>query len=280
MDSGTAELLPDPDHPTGWTLRLEGVPQSYVDLADPTRLVFEYQRRLGHVVDLAAPAGRPLRVVHLGGGALTLARYVAATRPRSSQQVMEYDGALVDLVRRTLPLDSRWRIRVRTTDARAGLGRLPDDWADLVVMDAFRAALTPEHLTTAEFVTEVRRVLRSGGWYAANIADGPPLRHLRSQIATVRSVLAEAVLVADPAVLRRRRHGNAVLLAADGPLPVAELTRRAAGDPFPARLHHGRELDDFTGGAAVVTDATAVAPPAPPAAVFDTRPGGRRRGGA
>ena len=60
-------------------------------------------RRLGHVVDLAAAPGQPVRVLHLGAGGLTLARYVAATRPRSSQLVAEVDGALVDLVRRVLP---------------------------------------------------------------------------------------------------------------------------------------------------------------------------------
>src|SRR3954471_12556807 len=119
VDSGIAELVRDPDRPRAWTLLLDGAPQSHVDLDDPAYLDFEYVRRLGHVTDLAAPAGRPLRVLHLGGGGLTLARYVAATRPRSSQQVAEIDAALVDLVRRHLPLDRAARIRVRTGDARA-----------------------------------------------------------------------------------------------------------------------------------------------------------------
>ena len=62
-------------------LLIDGVPQSHVDLEDPGYLDFEYVRRIGHVIDEAAPAGQPLRVLHLGAGALTLARYVAATRP-------------------------------------------------------------------------------------------------------------------------------------------------------------------------------------------------------
>jgi len=61
-----AELLPDPDRPRAWTLLLDGTPQSHVDLDDPEHLEFEYVRRLGHVVDLAAAPGRPLRVLHLG----------------------------------------------------------------------------------------------------------------------------------------------------------------------------------------------------------------------
>ena len=60
------ELLADPDRPRAWTLLVESTPQSYVDLDDPLYLDFEYMQRLGHVLDLAAPAAAPLRVLHLG----------------------------------------------------------------------------------------------------------------------------------------------------------------------------------------------------------------------
>ncbi|UQA95283.1 spermidine synthase [Streptomyces halobius] len=278
VHGGVAELRPDRDRPRGWTLLIDGAPQSYVDLADPTHLDFAYQRRLGHIADLAAPPGRPLRVLHLGGGALTLARYIAATRPRSTQQVVEIDGPLVQLVRRELPLESGWRIRVRGGDAREGLAKIPDGWADLIIADVFAGARTPAHLTSAECVADVRRALRPGGCYAANLTDGPasaraacgeaPLRFLRGQIATVRTVFPELCLTTDPAVLRGKRFGNAVLLAADRELPIAELTRRAATDPETGRVEHGRALLDFTGGATPVTDATAVASPSPPPQVF------------
>ncbi|MFJ3618450.1 spermidine synthase [Streptomyces iakyrus] len=268
VDGGLAELIPDRERPRAWSLVIDGAPQSHVDLDDPAYLSFEYQRRLGHVIDLVAPPGRPVRAVHLGGGALTLARYVAATRPRSTQQVVERDGPLVQLVRRELPLDPNARIRVRSTDAREGLAKVPDGWADLVITDVFSGARTPAHLTSTEFLDDVRRALKPGGVYAANLADGPPLAHLRGQIATAAARFERLALVADPAVLRGKRFGNAVLVASDHPLPTAELTRLAASDPHPARVEHGRTLTDFTGGAAPVTDIAAVASPAPPASVF------------
>ncbi|MFF3244982.1 spermidine synthase [Streptomyces sp. NPDC002870] len=271
VDGGLAELIPDRERPRGWTLLLDGAPQSHVDLDDPVHLSFEYQRRLGHVADLVAPPGRPLQVVHLGGGAFTLARYIAATRPRSTQQIVELDALLVQLVRKQLPLDPGTRIRVRSDDARAGLGKFPDGWADLVIADVFSGARTPAHLTSTEFLAEVRRVLKPGGHYAANLADGPPLAHLRAQVATAAALFPELALAADPAVLRGRRFGNAVLLASDVPLPVAELTRRVASDPHPGRVEHGRALTDFTGGAAAVTDASAKPSPVPPPATFRQR---------
>ncbi|MFI6107996.1 spermidine synthase [Streptomyces sp. NPDC051310] len=268
VDGGLAELVPDPERARAWTLLIDGAPQSHVDLDDPARLSFPYQRRLGHVADLAAPPGRPVNVLHLGGGAFTLARYIAATRPRSTQQIVEFDAALVQLVRRELPLGPGARIRVRGADARAGLARVQDGWADLVIADVFSGARTPAHLTSTEFLAEVRRVLGPGGHYAANLADGPPLAHLRGQIATAAALFPELALAADPAVLRGRLFGNAVLVASDTPLPVAELTRRVATDPHPGRVEHGRSLTDFTGGAAAVTDASARPSPAPPASAF------------
>ncbi|MCZ7414427.1 MULTISPECIES: spermidine synthase [unclassified Streptomyces] len=273
VGGGLARLVPEPDRPRGWTLTLDDAPQSCVDLDDPTYLGFSYQRRLGHALDvaLAAAPGRPVRAVHLGGGACTLARYVAATRPRSTQQVIEVDTELTAFVRERLPWDAGWRIRVRGADARAGLARIPDGWADVVIADVFTGARTPAHLGTVEFQTEVRRVLASDGLYAANVTDGASLAYLRGQLATALAAFPEACVTADPAVLRGSRFGNAVLLAADRPLPVAELTRRAAGDPHPGRLQHGRELAAFTGGARPVTDAEARPSPSPPPDVFPGR---------
>ncbi|MFI6272177.1 spermidine synthase [Micromonospora zamorensis] len=271
VDTGQAELVPDPDRAGSWTLLLDGAPQSHVDLTDPTHLEFEYVRRLAAALDLIAPAGEPLRVLHLGGGALTLPRYVSATRPGSTQRVSEVDGALVELVRRVLPWPSDTRLRVRVEDARAVLTSTRDASYDVVVADVFAGARTPAHLTSVEYAAEVARVLRPAGWYLANLADGPPLRHARAQVATVRSVLPQACLVGDAAVLRGRRYGNLVLVAGRVAPPVPELTRRAAGDWFPGRVVAGDELDRFAGGSQVVRDADATGSDPPPQGLFSVR---------
>lgn len=268
--TGVAELVPDPDRATAWTLLLDGAPQSYVDLADPTHLEFEYVRRMAAAIDLIAPPGRPLRALHLGGGALTLPRYVAATRPGSVQRAVEIDGPLADLVRRSLPWAPTLKLRVRVADAREALGGIRDGGYDLVVLDVFAGARTPAHLASVEFMREVARVLAPDGWLLANVADGPPLTYARTQVATIRAALPQACLVADASVLRGRRFGNVVVLAGRTPPPIAELTRRAAGDWFPGRVES--DLDRFAGGSAAVTDASAVASPIPPEGFFSSRP--------
>lgn len=268
VDSGTAELRPDPERRRGWTLLLDGSPQSHVDLDDPAHLEFDYIRRLGHVVDLAAPPRRPIRVLHMGGGAFTLARYVAATRPRSGQQVVELDGALVELVRRELPLDRSWRVRVRTGDARDVVGRLRNAF-DLVVLDVFAGARTPAHLASTEFLEAVTEVMAPTATYAANLTDGGALGFARGQVATLQEAFPHTCLVADPAVLRGRRFGNLLLVGSRNPLPVDLLTARAAGDRSSGRLLQGPELDRFRAGARPVHDSAAAASPLPPAGTFE-----------
>jgi spermidine synthase len=265
---GTAELLADADRAGSWMLLVDGTPQSHVDLADPTHLEFEYVRRMGHVLDLAADPRAPLDVLHLGGGALTLVRYVAATRPGSRQRVVEFDQPLTDLVRAYLPLPRGARVRVRADDARVGLAAHHPASADVVICDVFAGARTPAHLTTAEFAAEVHRVLRPTGRYAANVADGPPLRFARAQVATLRAVFRHVCLLAEPGTLRGRRFGNLVAVASDAELPIEGLLRSCARDPMPSRVVYGADLDRFVGTARPVRDADAVDSPEPPEGVF------------
>ncbi len=266
VDTGIAELVKDPDRPGGRTLYIDGTPQSYVDIEDPKHIVFEYVRRLAHIVDLA-PAG-PLRVLHLGGGALTLPRYVAATRPGSGQQVVEIDRALADLVRRELPLDRTARVRLRIGDARDVLAREPALAFDVVVVDVFTAGRMPASLASTEFVALAAHALRPAGTLAVNTADGGGLAFARALVATVRSVFDKLAVLADPTVLAGKRFGNLVLAASRLPLPVADYVRRTASDPFPGRVLHGAALDRFTGGAKPVTDEFATGSPSPPGTLF------------
>ena len=262
---GSASLLPDLDRHRGWLLEVDGVPQSYVDIEDPTYLEFEYVQLLGDLLDLTGEPGEPLTVLHLGGGGCTLARYVAATRPGSRQVVVEADDLLAEVVRAQLGTAG---FRLRIGDARAELARLQPATSDVVIGDVFAGASLPVDCTTVEHVTRVREVLRPGGAYLVNVADGPPLTFARSQVATLLACFPEVVVLAEPATLRGRRFGNVVLGASDAPFDVEGLAQRARRASGPARVLSGRQVRDFVGGARAVTDATAGDTPQPPASLF------------
>lgn len=268
VDSGTAKLLPDIDREGGRLLTVDGTPQSYVDLEDATHLEFEYARRVAHVLDLAAAPGNPLDAVHLGGGALTLPRYVAATRPGSRQRVADSDAALLAFVEEHLPLPDGSGISLAAEDALALLDASPAASADAVIADVYGGRHIPAHLTTVSYARAVGRVLRRHGVCVLNVADAAPLRFAASQVATFRTVFEHMCLVAEPSVLRGRRFGNIVLAASREPLPVDALARRAASDAFPARVVHGPALESLCGGAEPVRDGQAAPSPEPSEGAF------------
>lgn len=271
LSDGTLARIVPSRFAGGYELEVAGTPQSHVDPADPTHLHFEYIARMGAVIDRLRMPGQPLTAVHLGAGALTVPRYIEATRPGSRQQVVEIEPALWDLVREQLPLPRGASVRVRIGDARAVLGRLPAGLmgnADLLVSDVYAGAQTPAHLTSVEFYTAARRVLAADGVLLVNVADGAGLRFARGQVATVRAVLEHVIVLADVQVLKGRRFGNLVIAASDAPLPVDWLPRLMAAGPHPAKVAQGAEFDEFVRSARPVTDAEASPSPKPASSLF------------
>lgn len=275
-----AVIREDPFTPGSYLLVVDGTPQSHVHPDRPEELFFEYVSRMGHVIDQLPPG--PLTALHLGAGALTLPRYVAATRPGSRQQVLELEPDLVDLVREHLPWPKSAAIRLRYGDARATLGKLPvalKGSADLIVVDIFGGARIPAHVTSVEFYAEVGTFLAPDGVLLVNVADGPPLGFARGQAATLGYVFADTALLAESGVVKGRRYGNFVLVASRGELPLEWMPRLLAGGPHPASVVRGRDLRDWIAGAAIVTDASSTPSPPPARSVFQLRPGrddGRR----
>ncbi len=262
VGSGRAQLLADADRPGGFLLVVDRIRQSYVDLEDPTYLDFEYLRDLANIVD--ALADGPLAVTHIGGGGCTFPRYIFATRPGSTQIVLEPDSELIDVVRERLPIPRRSGIRIRSVGGVEGIGALKESSADVVVLDAFLGGRVPAELITVEFMADVARVLRPTGLFTANIADGPPLTYLRRALATLRTQFEHVLVISDSSVLRGRRFGNLVLAGSSSPLPEVALRRAAAASAFPRQLRSGRELAAFLGGAQPFTVLDSSRSPAPP----------------
>jgi spermidine synthase len=255
VDTAIATLVRDNARRNAWTLLLDGVETSHVDLDDPTSLEFEYVHWIGDVVECVAPAGRRLDTVHLGGGALTLARYIMATRAKSTQIVFEIDGALVDLVRLRLPWRRNRRLRIRVGDARAGLAAMKDASCDLVVRDAFRDAVVPTSLRTVECAVRVNECLRPGGTYIMNVADRAPFATTGVELATVSQAFSNVAVISEPGVLRGRRHGNLIIVAANDPLPIDAMARRVADGGVQGRVRDRGQAMDMARGHRPLRDA-------------------------
>ncbi|MFC3298106.1 spermidine synthase [Arthrobacter agilis] len=255
IDTGTCELEPDPYNANGWVLRINGVPSSHIDLADPLQLDFEYMRWIASLVDARWAGTDRLRVLHLGGGACSLARRFAASHPQARQVVVELDGRLAELVRQWFDLPRAPLVRIRVGEARAVTESLSEASRDLVIRDVFAGAVTPQPLTTREFTRAAKRVLAPDGVYVVNCGDGPNLAMAKREAATIGAEFTHTVILADPAMLKGRRYGNVIVAGSDAPLGDAPgLARELLGGGVPAHLWQDARVRSFAAGAQALTD--------------------------
>jgi spermidine synthase len=213
-------------------------------------------RAIAAATDTAFPAGRELAAYHLGGGGLTLPRFLSVVRPGTASVVSEIDPGVVELDEQRLGLTTGPDLEVRVEDARLGLRRLDADSRDLVVGDAFGGVSVPWHLTTREAVADIARVVRPRGIYAANLIDHGPLGFARAEVATIREAFAHVAVLADPVTLERGRGagGNIVVVASDAPLDVPALRSALAARDLTWGVVDGAALDAWVADATVLTD--------------------------
>ncbi|MFI6038187.1 fused MFS/spermidine synthase [Streptomyces sp. NPDC051315] len=257
-----ARVVVDPDRDSGRTLVLDGVRHSYVDMDDPTFLEFTYVRAIASVIDAAFPEGEPLAAHHLGGGGLSLPRYLAATRPGTRSLVSEIDSGVVRIDRDYLGLRPRTGIDVRVEDGRLGLRRVDTGSRDLVVGDAFGGVSVPWHLTTVEAMTDVRRVLDEDGIYVANLIDHGELAFARAEAATLRETFEHVALLGEPADIgldpsATSEGGNLVMVASDRPNDPSAIQQALDARGTGWKIVTGVDLTSWIGGAPLLTDAYA-----------------------
>lgn len=260
-------LVPDPFTPGAFKVMFGDTAQSYVDPGDPLRLEFEYVQRICEALDetvLSYPDGERIRVVHIGGGGLTIPRWVAARRPQSAQVVLEPDVELSDEVRRKLPLPRHSGIKVRAVGGREGIAAMPPDYADAVILDAYADACVPAELVTSEFLGDVRERLRPGGVFVANVTDKAPFSWTKRFVGGVSERWMSVAVSAESGTWKGRRFGNVVVVASDRALPVDVLADRAHRATFVYRVVAGRELRCWLGGAQAWTDVDAQPSSGPP----------------
>jgi hypothetical protein len=250
IDTGICELERIDD---GWLVLVNGFPSSHVDPADPARLDFPYMRWIAAVVAARWGTGDQLRALHLGGGACSLPRHIAAVYPQARQVVVEIDGALAALVREWFWLPRAPLVRLRVGEARAVTESLADASRHLVVRDVFAKDETPLALTTADFVAHVRRVLAPGGTYILNCGVSRDLGAARREAATLLGAFAEVALIADAATLSGKRPGNVVLAGSGSALGLERAPALSAGPAHP-RVWLTDQVRRFAAGARVPRD--------------------------
>lgn len=247
----SAQLLPGRGTNGGYFLLVEGITQSHVNPHDPDDLKLEYTRMIAAVIDGCHETGAPIRALHLGAGALTIPRYLGATRPGSAQHVVELHRELLEFVLGTLPLDDDLDLTIEYDDGRAAVERSirTDGGYDVTVVDVFSGSVSPRHMSTAEFFTALRELLAPGGLVVVNTLATSGLTMSNEVGATLASVFPEVVALAARPVVADQSLGNVVFVASDTPFEADTMARGANDGQRRIELLRGPTYDDFVAGA-------------------------------
>jgi len=249
----------DPGRPTGRLLIQEEMESSYVDLANPTHLEFDYTRWLRIVLR----SSRARRIVHVGGGACALPRALAAEWPDGRQEVCELDSGVLALAREHMGLRRAPGLRVRHADGREWLASQPDHSHDAVVIDAFLGARIPLRLVTVEALRDVARVAPLA---LVNVVDD----RSRRVVDRVAAGLAEAF---DHLCTLGGRSGNTIVMGTSGErLPLEQISAAVAADPSPATLTAAAALARRIAATAPARDPQPPGPQPPDPASLEPRP--------
>ncbi len=152
-------------------LTLDKLVHSYVDLDDPTFLVYGYEKVLGDLSTYVGTRDRQFRSLFIGGGGYTMPRFIENRFPESVVEVVEIDPAVTEVVHEYFGMPRDTRIVTYNEDARTKFLELPESEYDLIVGDAFDHFSVPYHLTTLEFNERVDELLKDGGLYTLNVVD-------------------------------------------------------------------------------------------------------------
>ena len=251
-----ARILEDGFSEHGYVLEIGGAEQSHVDAADATVVFYEYLRRIANVLDVLAPPREPVTALHLGAGALTLARYVQATCPGSSQVAVDYEPQLMGFVTEILPLPAGTRCEFVVADARAVLPQIPahaasDDGVfrgiDAIILDIFTGMDAPEHLANAGYYAELRELLNARGVLAVNVGDDAGLPFFQGQARALLDTFEHVWCLCDSSMLSGEHEGNLVLIATARELDEDIADALFARGPHPAEVLGTEELRDFLG---------------------------------
>ncbi len=208
-------------------LRFDASNQSAIDLRDGYTSTIAYPNYMDIALALHPDAKRVL-VLGLGGGAVTKRWW--RDYPETSIDSVEIDSAVIDVSRRFFGLPEDSRIRVFNQDARRFVQTSLETY-DVVIVDAYYADSLPFHLTTSEFLSEVKARMAPEGVLAYNVissVSGDGSKLFRSMYRTASSTwdhvwVFPIGLGATGETTQRR---NIIVLATDAALTPGELRAR------------------------------------------------------
>lgn len=164
------------------SMTLDYLVHAYVDMEDPDRLHYDYERIYAGVTEEAVAAHHPAEspsALFLGGGGYVFPRWFLRRFPHGYAEVVEIDPQVTKAAIEAFGLEADTPMRILHLDARNRVDELYDRSMqgeaarpfDLVYNDAFNHYSPPFHLTTLEYVQKLRALMSDDAVFLANTID-------------------------------------------------------------------------------------------------------------
>lgn len=204
---GTVVITDEGDGLRALRFGRDGVRQSLVRPGDPEFLGLAYLPAAIAGLALCAEPRRFL-VIGLGGG--TLPAFLRHHYPDSEIDAVDINPEVAAAATGQLGFREDARMRIHIADGRRFVETVTQPY-DAIFLDAFGADAVPAHLTTREFLSAVRRAVRSDGVVIGNLWSVSTRPPYDSMVRTYRDSFDELY------VLRVAGTNNRILLALPRP---------------------------------------------------------------
>jgi len=163
----------------------KGLIQGGISLNVPEKLLFEYTQM--SFISLAFLEKEPEDVLFAGLGIGVMPRYLNRYYPQTKMDVVEIDTDIMPIAKEYFYFKENEKLQVHSRDARQFIKRSKKKY-DIIFLDAYQSDYIPFHLTTVEFLREVKSRLKDNGVVVSNILSPKRNKFFDSMIMTYKKV--------------------------------------------------------------------------------------------
>jgi spermidine synthase len=200
------------------TLFLNGIPQSSMELDNPTHLVYDYTTffNLGMQVHPGST-----QVLFVGGGGFSGPKFFLSKYPQIHVDVAEVDPDVIDTAMRYFAVSPNPHLTIFNEDGRLYLSETSKTY-DVIILDAYAKSYVPFHLLTQEFVKLVAKHLNPNGIVVSNLIgslEGSTSKLVRAEFRTATGVFNNSAVfetIYSPSTVQ-----NLLLAFTRSPTPLA-----------------------------------------------------------
>lgn len=173
----------------------------------PDKLLFEFTQ-MGFV-SLAFLDRDPKDVLFVGLGAGAMPKYFTRHYPDAIVDIAEIDPDMVTVAQKYFYFKETDMMKVHVDDGRLFVKRTKKKY-DWIMLDAYQNDYIPFHLTTLEFLTEVKSRLKDDGVVVSNITSPFRNKFFDSMVVTYKKAFPHFY------IFKGKKSGNFIFVATTG----------------------------------------------------------------